>query len=468
MKVRIGNDICLYVNLLGNKNFDAVNINSINAYLINVSKWHDLMDEQYRETALMQNEIERRKDRIKYVSRFPVEPLFGFHPTPYDICGAGRPCFHHHPMMYVPVYPGYGVNVHTFDQGCFGPREWCHDHEPHTWRNDDMNDIFMAAGYKHMDIQRDYDRCRFLAPVEATETKNKVKVFFPAQAQLYTGTYKLVIVAKIFEPGYSKDNIRTITVDYENVFTLVSRTEQGCDGDVNVYVNTKKLYPEDIKSIIVPSEYTMVPKQELKIGDVDYNNREYKVLIDLLNGRTVEYSPTDWDLDSLTFESSDTSVVTVNENYGTLIAMPNSAGRSAVIRIYNSNHTLLRSFTVNVIADGYDYIVFIPSNEVQDVHDYIFSNKPFTGATKYQLNDIFGTHQLFNPADGNYLWICSRRKIADSNSTLTNVKGSLFDVPLMYGEGWPKQVSGDHLYYYLCPNTLNRSTGQGFDISIEP
>ena len=438
MKVRIGNDICLYVNLLGNKNFDAVNINSINAYLINVTKWHDLMDEQYRETALMQDEIERRKDRIKYVSRFPVEPLFGFHPTPYDICGAGRPCFHHHPMMYVPVYPGYGINVHTFDRGCFGPREWCHCHEPHTWRNDDMNDIFMAAGYKHMDIQHDYDRCRFLAPVEATDTKNKVKVFFPAQAQLYTGTYKLVIVAKIFEPGYSKDNIRTITVDYENVFTLVSRTEQGCDGDVNVYVNTKKLYPEDIKSILASSEYTILQGDELKIGDQDYNGKQYKILIDLLNGRTIEYDPADWDADSLQFVSSDPYTVSVNDNYGTLVAMPNSAGKSVTISVYNSNHILLRSFVVNVIGESSDYIVFINSDDVLDVHDYIFGNRSFPGARKYEYSDIFGTHNLINPTAGNYMWICSRRKISDSNSKLMSIKGSLFDVPLMAGEDWPK------------------------------
>jgi hypothetical protein len=95
MNIRIGNDICLYVNLLGNKNLDAVNINSIEAFLINTSKWQDLMDEQYRESALMQDEFNCRKDRIKFVSRFPVEPCFpGFHPTPYDVCCTGHPCYH--------------------------------------------------------------------------------------------------------------------------------------------------------------------------------------------------------------------------------------------------------------------------------------------------------------------------------------------------------------------------------------
>lgn len=50
---------------------------------------------------------------------------------------------------------------------------------------------------------------------------------------MYTGVYKLLIVAKIYEPGYMKDNLRTVTMDYENVFELVSKSDmEGMDGNV--------------------------------------------------------------------------------------------------------------------------------------------------------------------------------------------------------------------------------------------
>lgn len=227
-KIRIGNDICLQVNLTGSKNIDAVNINSVNAYFINTSKWEDLMAEQYRESVLTHDEIECRKHKIRFVSRFPVEPYaFGFTPNPYDICCSGRPCYHMHPMPFVPVYPGFGVHPHTF--------------EPHTWCHDDMHDVYCRAGHKHEDIQRDFDRCRFLAPVEGTESKNAVKVLFPANAQIFTGKYKLMLVVKVYEPGYCKNNLRTITLDYSDVFELVNASDmEGEDGNIMINIGNSK------------------------------------------------------------------------------------------------------------------------------------------------------------------------------------------------------------------------------------
>lgn len=228
MKIRIGNDINLAVNLLGSKNIDAVNLQSVNAYLINKTKYEDLLDQQHREQALMQDEMDIRKARVKYVSRFPVEPYpIEFRPTPYDLCCGGVPCYHARPLHYIPVYHGFGVYPHTFESG--------------IWHKDDMEDLYVKAGFKYMDMQKEYDRCRFLAPVEATDTKSRIKVFFPAEAQLYTGVYKLVIVAKLYEPGYSKNNLRTVTMDYEDVFELVSKSEDGMDTSVYLTIgNTKQ------------------------------------------------------------------------------------------------------------------------------------------------------------------------------------------------------------------------------------
>ena len=317
----------------------------------------------------MQDEINCRKDKIKYVSRFPVEPHFpGFHPTPYDVCGAGDPCYHAHPIPYVPVYHGYGVYPHTFERGCFGPHAWHPGHRnypfaPHTWGRDDMFDIYQRAGYKHMDNQRAYDRCRFLAPVEATDSKNKVKVYFPAQAQLYTGTYKLVIVAKVYEPGYCKNNLRTITIDYENVFTLVNSSDQGVDGNVTIRVGTNKLYAEEIRQIRVAEDnYTIIVDNELSLGETDYAGKIYKLIIDLKDGSSVDYNPGDWEFGSIVFDSMSPIVINVNQTTGKLTAMPNSEHQSSVIKVYNNQHDEMTSFTVNVVEKGYDYIVFINSD----------------------------------------------------------------------------------------------------------
>ena len=493
MRVRIGNDICLYVNLLGNKNLDAVNINSINAYLINTSKWQDLMDEQYRETALMNDEIMCRRDRIKFVSRFPLEPHFpGFHPTPYDVCCTGNPCYHQHPIPYIPIYHGYHVYPHTFEHGCYGPCAWHTNHphhlcEPHTWGCDDMHDIIDRAGFKHLDMQRQYDRCRFLAPVEATDSKNKIKVYFPAQAQLYTGVYKLVIVAKVYEPGYCKDNLRTITIDYENVFTLVGCSEEGIDGNITIRVGTNKLYAEDIRRIRMGSdEYTIVEDNELSLGQTDYSGRVYKLIIDLKDGSSIEYNPADWEFGSIVFDSMSPRIVNVNQTTGKLTAMPDSKNQDAVIKVYNNQHDEMTSFKVNVVEKGYDYIIFMDAAPGEDgiemVHNYIFgtgeekANAELNGARMYKYENIFGTRFVSNPSDNNYMWIVSRDRIADSNSTLSPIRTSMFDVPLYnFGTKEAPEIfkqHTDHLFYHVCPNPLiatdSANSFGGYDITVEP
>ena len=503
MNIRIGNDICLYVNLLGNKNLDAVNINSIEAFLINTTKWQDLMDEQYRESALMQDEFNCRRDRIKFVSRFPVEPHFpGFHPTPYDVCCTGHPCYHQHPIPYIPIYHGYGVHPHTFEHGCYGPCAWHtnhphHLHAPRTWACDDMHDVIDRAGVKFMDMQRQYDRCRFLAPVEATENKNKVKVYFPAQAQIYTGTYKLVIVAKVYEPGYCKDNLRTITIDYENVFTLVNSSDQGCDGNITIRVGTNKLYADDIWRVRMSSEeYTIVQGNELSLGQTDYNGNIYKLIIDLNDGSTVEYNPGDWEYGSIVFDCLKPREVNVNQTSGKLTAKctPESLEDLPVINVYNDQHDLLTSFKVKVVDKGYDYIIFMNTKDenteeefefnaedIQKVHDYIVADNVrkaelyAEGYRIYEYDNIFGTHFISNPetGTGNCMWIVSRDKIADSNSTLSHIRTSMFDVPLY---NWGSQEhpvisyynEADHMYYHVCPNPLRETDHvSGFDITVE-
>ena len=72
----------------------------------------------------------------------------------------------------------------------------------------------------------------------ATKDQNVVEVSFPARAQLYTGKYKLVVVAEVYAPGFNPMNLKTITVDMPDVFELVSTTQEGIDTGISINVDT--------------------------------------------------------------------------------------------------------------------------------------------------------------------------------------------------------------------------------------
>jgi hypothetical protein len=59
---------------------------------------------------------------------------------------------------------------------------------------------------------------------------------------LLTGDYKIVIVAKLYEPGFSCNNLRTVTMDYENIFTLVNSSEEGVDTAVTMNVGVSEQF----------------------------------------------------------------------------------------------------------------------------------------------------------------------------------------------------------------------------------
>lgn len=199
MKIRIGNDISLDVTLLYNSyNDEYVNINSIKAFIINASK-----EKEFEEDL---------NNRVKFISRFPVEPYVdAYTSTAYDIKSSGYPTWRAYPKNHVyGTYSGFGLNPY-----------WPNIYRP----------------------MPEHNLTEYQAEIKYTEDRDKVRVFFPAEAQFYTGTYNLVIVAKIYDPGYSKDNLRTVTMDYENVFELVNTSSaDGVDSAVtlNVASTTRK------------------------------------------------------------------------------------------------------------------------------------------------------------------------------------------------------------------------------------
>jgi hypothetical protein len=74
--------------------------------------------------------------------------------------------------------------------------------------------------------------------VLSTSEQNIVEVSFPAEHQLHTGVYSLIIVAKVYAPGYNKENLKTITADIPNVFELVDNLQAGIDTGITIKVTT--------------------------------------------------------------------------------------------------------------------------------------------------------------------------------------------------------------------------------------
>lgn len=179
MKIRIGNDIKLDVYLSKDNIKDTINIKSVQCYLINTTQ-----------------------------SSYPA-----CQSTSYDINTCGLPKYHIMPCekrvdnyfwrcdnyWIKAPYDGFGVNP-----------EWdsvyIKNHHPLFFTN------------------------KYLAESHSTPESNRIEVIFPALDQRTIGVYDLLIIAQIYEPGYNDNNTKTISVDYGNVFELVSHSNEA---DVN-------------------------------------------------------------------------------------------------------------------------------------------------------------------------------------------------------------------------------------------
>jgi hypothetical protein len=174
-KIRIGNDIRLAVDL--NTQLDlptgSNNVRQVSAYLINTTK-----------LAEYENKV---KARSKFIGRFPREPFsHDYNTTPWCLCGCGRPTWNAYPTNAGCVYSGFGV-------------------EPYKGLKE-ISKIAKSIQYK--------------AACYNTQYPNQILVDFPADQQLYTGIYTLILVVKLYVPGYT-DNTKTVSTDMPNVFELV-------------------------------------------------------------------------------------------------------------------------------------------------------------------------------------------------------------------------------------------------------
>lgn len=184
MKIRKGNDLCLLVTI--KSPVYSINLQSCKAFIINKT---------------LKEQVEREiHNKTRFISRYPIEPVTNSYiATHYNVNGCGHPSYHCMPFehnypcrhMFTP-YAGFGVNP-AFD--LIYPRD------PHC------------------------DYIRYAAEVTFTQNRNQVKVYYPAEYQYNEGDYSIIIVAQVYHPGFP-DNLKTITLDYDDAFTLVGSTAE--------------------------------------------------------------------------------------------------------------------------------------------------------------------------------------------------------------------------------------------------
>lgn len=171
MKVRIGNDIALNIHLSQKYVKDPINIKNVQCIVVPCNGMVDTP----------------------------------FTPSKYDINRCGLPVYHMLPCCdgirpccetsySMQPYNGFGVNIQKNDTYCVDP---------------------CCCGS---------NACKLA--VRSLGAPDSFMAFFPAYDQHILGKYTLVVIAELYEPGYDYSNLRTVTVDYSDVFELVASSEE--------------------------------------------------------------------------------------------------------------------------------------------------------------------------------------------------------------------------------------------------
>ena len=164
-KIRIGNDIRLAVDLrkVVNEGDDTFAVRQITAYLVNTTKVKEYED--------------KLNERPRFSGRFPREPFsHDYDTTPWCLCGCGMPTYNAYPVNAACVYSGFGTEPYKLTK-----------------------ELAKIARY-----------IQYKAKCQAAAQQNIINVYFPAKDQFYTGEYKLIIVAKVYAPGYNEEDLKTV------------------------------------------------------------------------------------------------------------------------------------------------------------------------------------------------------------------------------------------------------------------
>lgn len=417
MKVRIGNDISLNVTLIYNSDNSSVNINSAKAFIINASKEGEFQ--------------EYLRNKTRFVSRFPVEPYVdAYSSTAYDIKSCGYPTWNAYPRNYVyGTYSGFGPNP-----------GWEHI-------------------YRHMPK---HNLTQYQAEVKYTGDRSKIRVLFPAEAQLYTGKYNLVVVAKVYEAGYSVDNLKTITIDYEDVFELVARSQDGIDGAVTINVSSSQ-HGDHVRAVDI------FGTSEIGIGMTGV--LASMVTPNTVYDRSVTWSVADRDIQYLT-------IIDAQSNYCKFIATGLPGDEESQELTISGGQTTING--VQLYAGGFTAIT-VPANcgitvtpvneELQDTQIYILNYtvtsilKSGTGSI-YYVNDSDQSTTVYLGCAVDHATLQYTISTASYEATIYATSNESWNVRGEYTITIKRDYSGDNSDVYVNSGQYNGDPSNGGNVAL--
>lgn len=452
-KIRIGNDVRLNLTLRGPRTYDRANIKQLKCYFINTSMLN-----------CFQTDCQHCCHQCdKCVQR----------------CGCITKCDHQK----------YHVLPHCCYHNCCN-NDFYYSHyfncmsNPH-WRNPVAGPCILPPKCK-----KSYDvvNCcacddfTYLAYSRVLPKANSIQCYFPAKDQAFCGIYKLIVQVIVYEPGWGCTDLRTYTIDYGEVIELVD-DNTGVSGDITVDIDTDDIENRDIIAIrIKAKDLIMYENTKLNIGGKDIKGHKYSIEVDLENGSTVEYDPTNWPYGPIEFTLTNNDIVQIDQSTGTINSFQCDGTNSTVVIVAAKNGSVDATFKVTVIGGDYDYIGYLPvrpfSKEMEDDYKYHFDRDDQGFESDDQENvakmgvdyvdtklltrseDLSNGITIQNDIDGQYLWIVTRRPIeyaANINTNTTSDVIHTFNIPLTT----PQKKRNDDKYYYCCPNPIkaNRING---------
>ena len=459
-KIRIGNDVRLNLTLRGPHTYDQANIKQLKCYLINTSM----------------------------LDYFPVDCFCCKH---VHGCGCVKDrCGH----------PKYHALPHCRYYDCchndFYHPDCCHDyfhhcsHDFHCMLDPHGCNPAAGPGVLPPKYNKPYDAVNccacedftYLAYSRVLPKANSIQCYFPAKDQMFCGVYKLIVQAMIYEPGWGRTDIHTYTMDYGDVFQLVD-DKTGASGDITIDADTDDIENKNIIAMrIKTKDLAMYGNTKLNLGEKDIRDHKYVIEVDLENGSTVEYDPTNWPYESIEFIPMKSDVIEIDQSTGTIHSFEQNETNSTIVTATAKNNGVKATFNVTVIGGDYDYIGYLPvrpfSKEIEDDYKYHFDrdDQGFESDDQENITKVGVGHvdtslltkskdlskgiTIENDIDGQYLWIVTRRPIeyaANIDAGIASNVVPTFSIPLTT----PQKKYNDEKYYYCCPNPMKANKARG-------
>ena len=452
-RIRIGNDIRLNLTLRGPRTYDRANIKQLKCYFINTS----MLD-------CFSADCQHRCQCDRHVS----------------VCGY---------MTNMCGHQKYHVLPHYYHHDCCHNDFYC-SHDFHCMLNPHGCNPAAGPSVLPLKFRKPYnavncctcDDFTYLAYSRVLPKANAIQCYFPAKDQVFCGIYKLIIQAIVYEPGWGRTDLHTYTMDYGEVIELVD-DNTGASGDITVDVDSDDIENKNIIAIRIKSkDLTIYGDTRLNIGEKDIKNHKYSIEVDLENGSTVEYDPTNWPYESIEFIPMKSDVVEIDQSTGTIHSFEQNETNSTIVTAAARNNGVNATFTVTAIGGNYDYIGYLPvrpfSKEMEDDHRYHFDrdDQGFESDDQENITKVGVGHvdtnlltkskdlsegvNIENDIDGQYLWIVTRRPIeyaANVNISTDSNMIPTFSIPLTA----PQKKYNDEKYYYCCPNPMKANKANG-------